>query len=94
MDSKEANTCRIYTCHDKVGANVALVAKQVLLEHRHAGYDTGFAASRECVQLELRGDQRGGKLSVGSCAGSCTPDLRGDVMQFLAVLRWLLAVCF
>jgi hypothetical protein len=47
---------RVDARHDQVGADVALVAEQVLLEHGHAGDDAGLAAGGEGVQLELRAD--------------------------------------
>jgi hypothetical protein len=38
------------------------------------------------VQLELGGDKGGGELGVGGCTGTGAPNLRGDVMELLAVL--------
>jgi hypothetical protein len=39
------------------------------------------------MELEVGGDDGGGELGVGSSSGACTPDLGGDVVQLLAVLR-------
>jgi hypothetical protein len=76
----------IAACDDKVGANVALVAEEVLLEQGHAGDDAGLAASGEGVQLELGGDEGRGELGISGGAGAGAPDLRCDVVQLLAVL--------
>jgi hypothetical protein len=78
--------CRVDAGHDEVGADVALVAEEVLLEHGHAGHDAGLAAGRERVQLELRADQGGGELGVGGGAGARAPDVGRNVVQLLAVL--------
>ena len=72
--------------NDEVGADVALVAEQVLLQHGHAGDDAGLAAGGEGVQLEVGGDDGGGELGVCGCSGAGAPDLGGDVVQLLAVL--------
>jgi hypothetical protein len=66
----------------------------VLLEHRHARHDAGFAARGEGVQLELRGDESGREFGVGGGSGTRTPDLGSDVMQLLAVLEGWLASAF
>jgi hypothetical protein len=71
---------------DEVGADVALVAEEVLFEEGHAGDDAGLAAGGEGVQLELGGDEGRGELGVGRCAGAGAPDVGGDVVQLLAVL--------
>lgn len=71
---------------DEVRADVALVAEEVLLEHRHDGHDAGFAAGGEGVQFEVGGDEGGGEFGVGGCAGARAPDLGGDVVEFFAVL--------
>jgi hypothetical protein len=73
--------------NDQVCADVALVAEEVLLQHRHARYYPRLAAGGEAVQLEVGGDDGGGKLCVGGGTGSGTPDLGGDVVQLLAVLQ-------
>lgn len=72
--------------HHQVGADVALVAEQVLLEQRHAGDHARLAARRERVQLQLRRDQRRGKLRVRRRARPRAPDVGRDVVQLLAVL--------
>lgn len=65
---------------------MALVLEQMLLEQRHAGDDAGFAAGGEGVQLELRRDESGRELSIGSSTGTGAPNLGGYVMKLLAVL--------
>ena len=65
---------------------MALVAEEVLFEHSHAGGYARFAAGGEGVELEVGGDEGGGELGVGCCAGAGAPDLGGDVVEFLAVL--------
>lgn len=72
---------------DEVGADVALVAEEVLLQHRHDGDHARLAAGRERVQFEVRGDQGCGELGVGGGAGARAPDLGRDVVQLFAVLR-------
>jgi len=86
VHSEEVGASRINTGDDEVGADVALVAEEVLLEQRHARYDAGLAAGGEGVQLEVGGDDGGGKLGVGGCSGAGAPDLRSDVVDLLAVL--------
>lgn len=71
---------------DEVGADVALVAEEVLLQEGHAGDDAGLAAGGEGVQLELGGDEGRGELGVGRCAGTGAPDVGSDVVQLLTVL--------
>lgn len=44
VDGEEVGAGRIAARNDKVGADVALVAEQVLLQHGHAGDDAGLAA--------------------------------------------------
>lgn len=86
VDGEEVGTSRIAAGDDEVRADVALVAEEVLLEHRHAGNDAGLAAGGHGVQLELRRDEGGGELGVGGRSSSGTPDLGSDVMELLAVL--------
>ena len=38
------------------------------------------------MKFDIGADEGGGKFGVGSSTGACTPDLRGDVMELLAVL--------
>ncbi len=38
------------------------------------------------MEFEIRADQCGGKLGVRGCSCSGAPDLRGNVVEFLAVL--------
>lgn len=75
----------IHAGHHEVGADVALVAEEVLLEHRHDSDDARAAAGGEGVQLEVGGSDGGGELGVGSGAGAGAPDGGGYVMQLLAV---------
>lgn len=73
--------------YDEVCADVALVAEEVLLEHGHDGDDTRLAAGGEGVELEVGGDDGGGEFGVCGGTGTCTPDLRRDVVELLAVLQ-------
>lgn len=86
VDGEEVGSRGIDTGHDEVGADVALVAEEVLLEHGHACDDARFAPGGEGVQLELGADQGGRELGVGGCAGAGAPDVGRDVMELLAVL--------
>lgn len=92
MHGVQSRACRVHAGNDQVRADVALVSEEVLLQHCHAGDHAGVAACRERVQFDIGADEGGGELGVGGCTGSGTPDLRGDVVKFLAVLsRRLLA---
>lgn len=86
VHGKEVRARGVAAGDDEVGANVALVAEEVLLEQGHAGDDAGLAAGGEGVQLELGGDEGGGELGVGGGAGAGAPDLGGDVVELFAVL--------
>ncbi len=66
---------------------MALVAEEMLLEHRHASDNAGLAACGESMELQIGGDERGGELSVCCGTGARAPDLRGNVVEFLAVLN-------
>jgi hypothetical protein len=90
VDGEEVGARGVDARDDQVGADVALVAEQVLLQHGHGGHDARLAAGAEGVQLEVRRDDGGGELGVGGGTGTRAPDVRGDVVQLLAVL-WRLA---
>jgi hypothetical protein len=70
----------------EVCADVALVAEEVLLEEGHDGDHAWFAAGGEGVEFEVGGDDGGGEFGVGGGSCSGAPDLRGDVVELLAVL--------
>ena len=74
MDSEETDAGWIYTCDDEVGADMALVAEEVLFQHCHDGDDSRWAAGRQGVEFEIRGDQGGGELGVGCCTCAGAPD--------------------
>ena len=38
------------------------------------------------MQLDVGADQRRGEFGIGCCAGASAPDLRGNVVDFFAVL--------
>lgn len=78
--------CGINAGNNEVGADVALVAEQMLLQHGHACYDAGLAAGGEGMQFEIRGDDGSGEFRVRGGTGAGAPDVRGDVVEFLAVL--------
>jgi hypothetical protein len=89
VDGEEMRAGGVNTRNDEVGANVALVAEQMLLQHGHAGDDAGLAAGGEGVQFEVGGDDGSGKLGVGGGTGTSAPNLRGDVVELLAVLGYV-----
>lgn len=94
VHGEEVGTSRIAASHDEVGADVTLVAKEMLLEQGHDGDDAGLAAGGERVQFEVGGDDGSRELGVGGSSCSCAPDLRSDVVQLLAVLRiWKSVTC-
>lgn len=82
----------IAPCDDEIGADVSLVAEQVLLEHCHNGDDAGLAAGRQGVQLDVGGDEGSREFGVCGGAGAGAPDLRGDVVELFAVLWSALAI--
>jgi hypothetical protein len=86
VDSKEVRAGWVAAGDDEVGANVALVTEQVLFQHGHDGDNAWFAVGTESVQLYVGRDDGGGELSVCGGAGTRAPDLRGDVVEFFAVL--------
>ena len=58
----------------------------MLFQHGHDCDNARLAACGEGVQFEVRGDEGGGEFGICCCSGSSAPDLRGDVVEFLAVL--------
>ena len=86
MHCEEVRAGRVAAGDDEVGADVALVAEEVLLEHGHDGGDARLAAGAERVQLDVGGDEGGGEFRVCCCAGAGAPYLRGDVVELLAIL--------
>jgi hypothetical protein len=86
VDGEEVGARRVYARDDEVGADVALVAEEVLLEEGHARHHARLAACREGVEFQLRRDERRGELGVCGGSGSRAPDLGGDVVQLFAVL--------
>jgi len=86
VDGEQVGAGGVDAGDDQVGADVALVAEQVLLEHGHAGDDAGLAAGGQGVQLELGADEGGCELGVGGGAGAGAPNVGRDVVQLLAVL--------
>jgi hypothetical protein len=86
VHGEEADAGGVDARDDEVGADVALVAEEVLFEHCHDGYDARWAAGGEGVEFEAGGDERGGKFGVSGCAGAGAEDGRGDVVEFFAVL--------
>jgi len=87
VHGEEVGACGVAAGDDEVGADVALVAEEVLLEHGHAGDDAGGAAGGEGVKFEVGGDEGRGEFGVSGRAGAGTPDLGGDVVEFFAVLE-------
>lgn len=87
MHCEETNAGRVNACDYQVCTDVALVPEKILLEHRHTGDDPRFPSGRECMKLKIRGDQGGGEFGICSGTGTCTPYLRSDIMQLLAVLH-------
>jgi hypothetical protein len=86
LDGEEADAGRVNAGHDEVGADVSLVAEQMLFEHGHARHDAGIAACGERVELDVGGNQGGGEFSVCGSTGAGAPYLGSDVVEFLAVL--------
>lgn len=93
VHGEEAHARGIHAGHHQVRPDVALVSEEVLLEHGHACHDAGLAACGEGVQLQLRGDERGGEFGIGCGSGSGAPDLGGDIVKLLAVLEGGLTRC-
>lgn len=93
VDGEEMCAGGVDTRNNEVGANVTLVTEQVLLQHGHAGNDAGLAAGGEGVQFEVGGDDGGSELGVCGGTGTGTPNVRGDVVEFLAVLQHMSDLC-
>jgi hypothetical protein len=87
VDGEKTDACRVNARDDQIGADVSLVSEEVLLQHGHAGDYSWGPARRQRVQFDVGADQGGCEFGVCSCTGSGTPDLGGDVVKFLAVLR-------
>lgn len=87
VDGEEVSTCGIASCYDEVGADVSLIPEEVLFEERHHGDHARLAACGERMELEVGGDDGGCEFGIGGGSGTCTPDLRGDVVELLAVLE-------
>ena len=87
VDGEEVVARGVAAGDDEVCADVALVAEEVLFQHRHDGDDARFAAGGEGVQFKVGADQGGGELSICGRAGAGAPDVGGDVVEFFAVLR-------
>ena len=92
MDGEEADARGVDACYDEVGADVALVAEEVLLQHGHAGCDARGAAGREGVEFEVGADEGGSEFGVGGGAGAGTPDRGADEVEFFAVLGGVMLV--
>jgi len=92
VHGEEVAACGVTAGDDEVGANVALVAEQVLLEHGHDGGHAGFPAGGQGVQFDVGGDEGGGEFCVGGRACAGAPDLGGYVVELLAVLFGKLSV--
>ena len=80
VNGEESYPGGVNPSNDKVCADVALVAEEVLFQHGHAGDDSWLAAGRESVQFEVGGDDGGCEFGVSGCAGAGAPYLWGDVM--------------
>lgn len=86
MHGVQPSACGVHACDYQVRSDVALVSEEMLFQHCHASNHARVAACGERVQFDIGADQGGGEFGVGGCTGSGTPDLRGDVVEFLAVL--------
>ena len=86
VNGEEADARGIDAGNDEIGANMALVAEEVLLQHGHDGDDAWGPASGQGVEFEVRGDEGGGEFGVGRCTSAGAEDRRGDVVEFFAVL--------
>lgn len=86
VHSEKTDPCRVNASDDQVGTDMSLVSEEMLFEHCHASDDSRFTACRESMEFEVGGDECSGKFSVGGCAGTGTPDLRGYIVEFLTIL--------
>lgn len=80
VDGKETNSRGVNSSDNEIRADVSLISEEMLFEHRHARHHSRLASGGEGMELQLRGDEGGGKLGVRSRSGSSTPYLRRDVM--------------
>lgn len=86
MNGEQMGAGRIHASHDKICTDVTLITEEVLFEHRHARHDARFPAGREGMELEVGGYYGSDELCICSGTGTRTPNLRRNVMEFLAVL--------
>lgn len=84
---EEMTSGGVAASNHKVCADMALISEEVLLQLRHDSHDARLPFGGESMELDVGRDEGGGKLGVGSCTSSCTPDLRCNEMKLLAVLR-------
>lgn len=56
------HSCGINSSNNKIRADVALVAEQVLFKECHTGHNTWLAAGGQRVELEGGGDESSGKF--------------------------------
>lgn len=80
VDGEEVTASGVAASDDEVGADVALIAEEVLLEHGHDGDDARLAAGGEGMQLEVGRDEGGGELGVGGGSRAGAPDLGSDIV--------------
>jgi hypothetical protein len=86
MNGEEANARGVDAGDDEIGADIALVAEEVLFQHGHDSDDAWGPAGGQGVEFEVRGDESSGEFGVSGCAGAGAEDRRGDVMELFAVL--------
>jgi hypothetical protein len=86
VDGVEARPGDIDTAENKSGADVALVAEQIALEHGHGRSNTSFAVGGHAMQFELCADHLGGGLGIGSRSSTTAVDVLGNVVDLFAVL--------
>jgi hypothetical protein len=86
VNGEEADARGIHAGDDEIGADMALVAEEVLFQHGHDGDDAWRPAGGQGVEFEVRRDKGSCEFGVGGCASAGAKDRRGDVVELFAVL--------
>ena len=92
MNGEQVRARRIAASYYQICAHVSLVPEEVLLQHGHDGNDAGFAAGGKRVKLQVGGHESGGEFCVCGRSGARAPDVRRDVVKFLAVLCGVVSI--
>lgn len=86
VHAEESNAGGIDASNDEICTDMALVAEQMLLQHRHTGDNARRATSGESMKLKIRGDECCSEFGICSGTSTSAPDLRSNEVKLFAVL--------